>query len=112
MIIHPISGGSGLQAAKAAKIQLFETLRVEVGSQVGITVVCPGWIESEMTQGKFVGPDGAERFHDLTIRDVSASTTPNDIPVAFFVCLLFYGLWISVCEFGLLSSFPTDEVML
>ncbi|KAJ7553392.1 hypothetical protein O6H91_06G096100 [Diphasiastrum complanatum] len=45
-------------AAKAAILNLYETLRVEVGPDVGITIAMPGWIESEMTKGKMVAPDG------------------------------------------------------
>ncbi|XP_066398159.1 11-beta-hydroxysteroid dehydrogenase 1A-like isoform X3 [Miscanthus floridulus] len=39
----------------------FETLPVsctELGSQVGITVVTPGWIESEMSKGKYLKEHG------------------------------------------------------
>ncbi|CAN1318187.1 11-beta-hydroxysteroid dehydrogenase A [Linum perenne] len=36
-------------ASKAALVAMYETLRVELGTQVGITIVTPGLIESEMT---------------------------------------------------------------
>ncbi|CAB4280471.1 unnamed protein product [Prunus armeniaca] len=36
-------------ASKAALICFFETLRAELGSDIGITIVSPGLIESEMT---------------------------------------------------------------
>ncbi|CAI5509336.1 unnamed protein product [Closterium sp. Naga37s-1] len=45
-------------AAKAALVNFFDTLRVEVGDEVGITVATPGWVESEMTAGKFVTAEG------------------------------------------------------
>lgn len=40
-----------VQASKAAQISFFETLRTEFGSDIGITIVTPGFIESEMTTG-------------------------------------------------------------
>jgi NAD(P)-dependent dehydrogenase (short-subunit alcohol dehydrogenase family) len=47
------------QAAQAAIFNFFDTLRVELGSSVGgITIVTPGWIESEMTMGKFLDRSG------------------------------------------------------
>ncbi|MCL7035365.1 hypothetical protein MKW94_024537 [Papaver nudicaule] len=39
-------------ASKAAMMNYFETLRVELGSSVKITIVSPGFVESAMTQGK------------------------------------------------------------
>ena len=40
-----------LQASKAALISFFETLRTEIGSNIGITIVTPGLIDSEITRG-------------------------------------------------------------
>ncbi|OMO93855.1 Short-chain dehydrogenase/reductase SDR [Corchorus olitorius] len=37
-------------ASKAAQIGLFESLRVELGPEIGVTIVTPGFVESEMTQ--------------------------------------------------------------
>jgi NAD(P)-dependent dehydrogenase (short-subunit alcohol dehydrogenase family) len=60
-----------MQASKAALVSLYETLRVEVGSEIGITIVTPGYIESELTKGKFLlGPD-AKMGVDQDMRDVS-----------------------------------------
>ncbi|KAM3696195.1 hypothetical protein ACB094_06G020900 [Castanea mollissima] len=39
-------------ASKAALISFFETLRTEFGQDIGITIVTPGMVESEMTQGE------------------------------------------------------------
>ncbi|OMO84217.1 Short-chain dehydrogenase/reductase SDR [Corchorus capsularis] len=39
-------------ASKAAQIGLFESLRVELGPEIGVTIVTPGFVESEMTQPK------------------------------------------------------------
>ncbi|XP_075660740.1 11-beta-hydroxysteroid dehydrogenase A-like [Castanea sativa] len=41
-------------ASKAALISFFETLRIEFGPDIGVTIVTPGLIDSEMTQGKFL----------------------------------------------------------
>lgn len=60
------------QASKAAVISFFETLRVELGSEVGVTIVTPGATESEMTKGKFLMPDGKVKV-DQEMRDVSPS---------------------------------------
>ncbi|KAH6797162.1 hydroxysteroid dehydrogenase 1 [Perilla frutescens var. hirtella] len=46
------------QASKAAMAQFFETLRVEFGPDIGITLVTPGFIESELTQGKYLTKGG------------------------------------------------------
>ena len=48
-----------LQAVQAAIFNFFDTLRVELGSSIGgITIVTPGWIESEITVGKFLNKRG------------------------------------------------------
>ncbi|CAJ2676652.1 unnamed protein product [Trifolium pratense] len=63
-------------ASKAALVSLYETLRVEVGSNIGITIVTPGYIESELTKGKFLlGPD-AKMGVDQDMRDVEVSAMP------------------------------------
>eukprot|EP00270_Netrium_digitus_P006081 TRINITY_DN18289_c0_g1_i2.p1 TRINITY_DN18289_c0_g1~~TRINITY_DN18289_c0_g1_i2.p1 ORF type:complete len:342 (-),score=75.89 TRINITY_DN18289_c0_g1_i2:69-1094(-) len=49
-------------ASKAAVLNFYDTLRVEVGNDVGITVVAPGWIESEMTAGKVMSALGSVKF--------------------------------------------------
>nr|CAN76088.1 hypothetical protein VITISV_028806 [Vitis vinifera] len=47
------------EAAKAALINFYETLRFEA-KEVGITIATHGWIGSDMTRGKFMLEDGAE----------------------------------------------------
>ncbi|XVF49578.1 hypothetical protein PTKIN_Ptkin04bG0023700 [Pterospermum kingtungense] len=37
-------------ASKAAQIGFYESLRSELGHEIGITIVTPGYVESEMTQ--------------------------------------------------------------
>ncbi|KAL7607458.1 hypothetical protein Lser_V15G17445 [Lactuca serriola] len=41
-------------ASKAAMIRYFETLRVEFGSDIGITIVTPGVVKSEITSDKWL----------------------------------------------------------
>ncbi|XP_023519994.1 11-beta-hydroxysteroid dehydrogenase 1B-like [Cucurbita pepo subsp. pepo] len=62
-------------ASKAAVISFYETLRVEIGSEIGITVVTPGLIESEMTKGKFMFEDG-KMYIDQELRDAVMSVMP------------------------------------
>ena len=62
-----------LQASKAAVLNFFETLRMELGDEVGITIATPGWIESEMTKGKHLSKEGTVEV-DQDTRDVSMST--------------------------------------
>lgn len=62
-------------ASKAAVTSLYETLRTEVGSAIGITIVTPGLIESEMTQGKFMSKEG-DMVLDQELRDVEVSLLP------------------------------------
>lgn len=52
-------------------VLFYETLRVEVGTDIAITIVTPGFIESEMTQGKFLVEDG-KMVVDQDLRDVSS----------------------------------------
>lgn len=59
-----------VQASKAAIAQFFETLRVEFGPDIGITLVTPGFVESELTQGKFLNREG-KLVVDQEMRDVS-----------------------------------------
>ncbi|KAF5187703.1 11-beta-hydroxysteroid dehydrogenase 1B [Thalictrum thalictroides] len=45
-------------ASKAALENFYQTLRVELGSSVKITIASPGFIDSEITQGKHIAVDG------------------------------------------------------
>ncbi|KAL5862614.1 hypothetical protein ACOSQ3_000128 [Xanthoceras sorbifolium] len=62
-------------ASKAAVIALYETLRIEFGEDIGITIVTPGLTESEMTDGKFLNKEG-KLVVDQEMRDVQISLTP------------------------------------
>ncbi|KAF4361577.1 hypothetical protein F8388_007593 [Cannabis sativa] len=71
----PIPRMSLYNASKAALFALFETLRVELGQDIKITLVTPGFIESELTQGKFLDKEGKMIF-DPDLRDVQVSAIP------------------------------------
>ncbi|CAN1175212.1 11-beta-hydroxysteroid dehydrogenase-like 6 [Linum perenne] len=73
--IPDITNLAPAMASKAALVAMYETLRVELGTQVGITIVTPGLIESEMTDGKFLNQQGLLQM-DKEIRDVQVSVMP------------------------------------
>ena len=58
------------QATKAAQLRFYETLRSELGSEVAVTILTAGFVESEMTKGKAIQKDGDVAI-DLEARDVS-----------------------------------------
>ncbi|KAK4256917.1 hypothetical protein QN277_006578 [Acacia crassicarpa] len=62
-------------ASKAAVINLYECHRTELEKDIGITIVCPGLIESEMTQGKFLSKEG-RLILDQEMRDAQVSAMP------------------------------------
>ncbi|XP_050376852.1 11-beta-hydroxysteroid dehydrogenase A-like [Argentina anserina] len=62
-------------ASKTAVISFYETLRVEIGREVGITIVTPGLVESEMTRGKFLNREG-HLVLDQEMRDAEMSLMP------------------------------------
>lgn len=49
---------------------MYETLRIEFGPNIQITIVTPGYIESELTQGKFLMSDDGKMIVDQDLRDV------------------------------------------
>ena len=58
------------QGAKAGVLQFFDTLRNEERDNLsGITIVMPGFTESEATGGKLVGEKG-DMIQDTERRDV------------------------------------------
>uniref|UniRef100_A0ACD5ZB81 Uncharacterized protein n=1 Tax=Avena sativa TaxID=4498 RepID=A0ACD5ZB81_AVESA len=62
-------------ATKAAQIRFYETLRSELGSDVGVTILTPGYVVSEITQGKAIQKDGELAVNEET-RDVRSRTGP------------------------------------
>jgi short-subunit dehydrogenase len=77
VIPHPRQ--SIYNAAKAALLQFFETLRLEMGDTIGITIMMPGMFESEITKGKFVSDDGELSVKPPDQRDAHFGS----IPVAY-----------------------------
>ncbi|KAL5982872.1 11-beta-hydroxysteroid dehydrogenase B [Asimina triloba] len=47
-------------ASKAAVTNFYETLRLEVEDDVGVTIATHGWIGGDMTRGKFMLEEGSE----------------------------------------------------
>ncbi|XP_068666517.1 11-beta-hydroxysteroid dehydrogenase 1A-like [Aristolochia californica] len=65
-------------ASKAALIQFYKTLRVELGSEVKITIVTPGAMESEFTKGKSLLKEG-----EMGIDEVGRDVILGPMPVEF-----------------------------
>ncbi|OMO84208.1 Short-chain dehydrogenase/reductase SDR [Corchorus capsularis] len=78
-------------ASKAAQIALFESLRAEWGPGIGITVVTPGFVESEITQG--VQVQKAKAIVESTCRGDPYLTQPFWVKSLFLVKLLGPELW-------------------
>ncbi|XP_021865942.1 11-beta-hydroxysteroid dehydrogenase 1A isoform X2 [Spinacia oleracea] len=70
-----ITIATSIMASKAAMVAFFETLRVELGSDIQITIATPGFVESEMTKGKHLAPEGLMNV-DVNMRDVQVSVLP------------------------------------
>ncbi|KAG5617523.1 hypothetical protein H5410_017347 [Solanum commersonii] len=62
-------------ASKAAMVLFFEALRIEFGRDIKITLVTAGFVESEMTQGKFIDKTGKVDVNPQ-MRDVEVGLTP------------------------------------
>uniref|UniRef100_A0A0Q3RJN3 Uncharacterized protein n=2 Tax=Setaria TaxID=4554 RepID=A0A0Q3RJN3_SETIT len=71
----PTSRLSLYNATKAAQLRFYETLRSELGSEVGVTTLTAGFVESEMTKGKAIQRDG-EVAVDEEARDVQIGVFP------------------------------------
>lgn len=59
-----------VQSSKAAIKSMFETLRVELGADISVVIVTPGFVESELTQGKALNAQGKMELRQ-DMRDVS-----------------------------------------
>lgn len=62
-----------VQASKAAMILFYETLRSEVGSEIKITILIPGYVVSELTKGKALQKGGQVEINE-DARDVRIKT--------------------------------------
>lgn len=70
-----ISRMSFYNATKAAQLRFYETLRAELGSDVGVTILTPGFVESEITRGKAM-QKGGEIAVNEEARDVQIGVFP------------------------------------
>ncbi|KAF0924966.1 hypothetical protein E2562_015032 [Oryza meyeriana var. granulata] len=62
-------------ASKAAVLNFYDTLRMELAGDIGITEVVPGVVESEITKGKMLTKEGDMRV-DQAERDAIHGTAP------------------------------------
>ncbi|KAJ6418055.1 hypothetical protein OIU84_001442 [Salix udensis] len=93
-------GASIYGASKAALISLYESLRIEFGSDIGITIVTPGLVKSEMTTGKLrlkalqsipieSTEDCAKAIVDSACRGDRYLVEPSWVWILFLVKVLF-----------------------
>ncbi|GAQ81049.1 short chain dehydrogenase reductase [Klebsormidium nitens] len=70
-------------ASKAAVTQFFETLRVELGDCVPITVLFPGVVKTELTDGKVILPTGevASPLEGAELRKVTSLLRAHPSPM-------------------------------
>ncbi|KAJ4974787.1 hypothetical protein NE237_007961 [Protea cynaroides] len=61
--------GSIYGASKAALIHFYDNLRIELAPEISIVVLSPGFVESEITQGKLVTKRGEVELNHV-IRDI------------------------------------------
>ncbi|CAM8920481.1 unnamed protein product [Rhodiola kirilowii] len=60
----PVPRMSFYNASKAAMLRFYETLRTEVGSSIGVTIVTPGLTQSEITQqGRLLSKSGTMKYN-------------------------------------------------
>nr|CAD1820171.1 unnamed protein product [Ananas comosus var. bracteatus] len=71
----PTARMSFYNASKAAEIRFYETLRSELGKQVQITILIPGYVESELTKGKALQKEGEVRVNEEA-RDIQIGPFP------------------------------------
>jgi len=68
-------------------LNFFETLRMELRDEVGITIATPRWIESEITKGKHLSKEGTVEV-DQDMRDVSPLDISESVDAFSFSELL------------------------
>ncbi|KAF8400001.1 hypothetical protein HHK36_015874 [Tetracentron sinense] len=99
----PVPRMSIYNASKAALISFYETLRNEFWPDIRITIVTPGFVESEMTQGKYLTKEGVMGI-DQELRDVKL-LSPLNIPMQlsnlrFLFLFLFLFFWLNSFHVG------------
>ncbi|KAG8070782.1 hypothetical protein GUJ93_ZPchr0006g42855 [Zizania palustris] len=63
-------------ATKAAQLMFYETLRGELGSEVGVTVLTPGYVDSEITKGK-----GLQKGGEVAVNEEARDEQVGVFPV-------------------------------
>ncbi|KAL5204449.1 hypothetical protein ABZP36_009320 [Zizania latifolia] len=71
----PTARMSFYNASKGAVIRFYETLRAELGSQVRVTILTPGYVVSNLTMGKGIQKDGHVGI-DEEARDINVGPLP------------------------------------
>ncbi|KAJ7982727.1 11-beta-hydroxysteroid dehydrogenase-like 5 [Quillaja saponaria] len=84
----PLPRMSLYSAAKAALVNFYETLRIELKDDVGVTIATHGWVGSEMTRGKFMLEEGADNAMERRKRSACDWVfTPNVLSWTFRLLL-------------------------
>ncbi|KAF8667245.1 hypothetical protein HU200_052911 [Digitaria exilis] len=68
--VEDVNNFRTLMASKAAALNFYDTLRMELGGDIRITEVVPGVVESEITKGKILSKEGEMKV-DQDQRDTS-----------------------------------------
>ncbi|XP_062182924.1 11-beta-hydroxysteroid dehydrogenase A-like [Phragmites australis] len=71
----PTARMSFYNASKGAVIRFYETLRAELGSHVGVTILMPGYVVSNITKGKGLQKDGHVGIDEVA-RDINVGPLP------------------------------------
>ncbi|KAJ3671847.1 hypothetical protein LUZ60_007926 [Juncus effusus] len=71
----PTARMSFYNASKAAVIRFYETLRVELRTQVKVTILVPGYVVSELTRGKALQKGGQVEINEEA-RDIQVGLFP------------------------------------
>lgn len=97
-------GMSLYNASEAAVLNFFETLRVELRDEVGITIATSGWIVSEMTGGKQLSKEGtvevAVRCAEATVDAICRGRRHLTVPLWYRALFLWRALAPEVVEFS------------
>ncbi|XP_052186709.1 11-beta-hydroxysteroid dehydrogenase 1A-like isoform X2 [Diospyros lotus] len=73
-------------ASKSALISFYETLRVELDPTVKVTIVTPGLVGTEMTQGKHLSRDGEIKEPGQVRDDIQINESDFVVPSLWFNC--------------------------
>ncbi|KAF3323621.1 11-beta-hydroxysteroid dehydrogenase 1B-like protein [Carex littledalei] len=72
----PIARSSFYNASKAAVISFYESVRAEFGKDIKVTILTPGFVESELTKGKALQKGG-----DICVNEEARDVQVGPIPV-------------------------------